>query len=137
MVDICSCSHLKKRKFFIWFSFSSAFLIIRKIGMCSIRYFLILYFIQWSTCSNVKLVKERLTKDGEHLSIKRLLEIPSPHYFLNRFYFADYPVKINLTNEITKKIREWSPELLMLDATSPYYFSPDDRANLLAYLEAG
>jgi hypothetical protein len=51
---------------------------------------------------------------------------------------------MNLSKELNQIIQEWSPRLLALDPTCPYYFSkinnassPDEGLNLLSYLQAG
>ncbi|CAF1301845.1 unnamed protein product [Rotaria sp. Silwood1] len=88
-------------------------------------------------------IKERLENSAQRLSIERLIESPDAKSYLNNYLTKNSPHIINLNEELTKMIHEWSPRLLALDPTCPYYFSkfnnislPEEDRNLLSYLQA-
>ena len=101
----------------------------------------------WVICadkpSELEQVKQRLKSSAEQLSLTIFLEAPEAPSYLNFDLVKNAAHKMNLTAELTKIIREWSPRLLALDPTSPYYFSKfnnatssDEGLNLLSYLQA-
>ena len=88
-------------------------------------------------------VKQRLKASAEQLSMINFLEVPDADSYLNYDLVKNAPHKMNMTTELTKIIREWSPRLLALDPTCPYYFSTlvnasqiDEDFNLLSHLQA-
>ena len=88
-------------------------------------------------------VAQRLKASAEQLSMINFLEVPDADSYLNYDLVKNAPHKMNLTKELTKIIREWSPRLLALDPTCPYYFSTlvnasqiDEDFNLLSHLQA-
>ena len=85
-------------------------------------------------------LKEHLIKSAKQLSLTELEDPPRPSSYLSSRLTKNVPHQINLLNQITEYVLEWSPQFLSSDATAPYYFSkltnsPDD-LNLLAYLQA-
>jgi hypothetical protein len=93
--------------------------------------------------SELEQVKQRLKSLAEQLSLTIFLEAPEAPEYLNFDLVKNAPHKMNQTGDLTKIIREWSPRLLALDPTSPYYFSKfndptsdDEGFNLLSYLQA-
>jgi hypothetical protein len=91
------------------------------------------------TFSEIDRVKERLQSSAKELSITELSKSPKASFYLNSEFIKNAPHQINLTKEIP----EWTPRLLALDPTCPYYFSkynnassPNDDLNLLSYLQA-
>ncbi|CAF1149460.1 unnamed protein product [Adineta steineri] len=95
------------------------------------------------TTTNIERIEERLEQSGNQLPIKGFFEPPEADSYLNNYYVQDAPHKLILTKEITKFIHEWTPRLLALDPTGPYYFSklsdssvPEKDLNLLSYLLA-
>ncbi len=95
------------------------------------------------TLSEIDRVKGRLQKSAKQLSMMSFSEPPEPVSYINHDLIKNSPHKINVTNQLTQFIREWSPRLLALDPTCPDYFSkcnnvsiPDEDRNLLSYLQA-
>ena len=95
------------------------------------------------TLSEIDRVKERLQNSAKQLSMMSFSEPPDPVSYINHDLIKNSPHKINVTNQLTQFIREWSPRLLALDPTCPYYFSkfnnvsiPEEDRNLLSYLQA-
>ena len=95
------------------------------------------------TSSVIDRVKERLENSAKQLWIMGHSVPPDAASYLNHDLIKNMPHKVNLSNELTKIIREWSPRLLALDPTCPYYFStftndtsPETDLNLLSYLQA-
>jgi hypothetical protein len=91
-----------------------------------------------------KSIKNRLQRSVEQTSLRVFLELPTAETYLEYDLSSDSPHKMNVSDELTRLIPDWSPRLLALDPTSPYYFSKlnvegndDDDLNLLAYLRAG
>ncbi|CAF3733604.1 unnamed protein product [Rotaria sordida] len=86
---------------------------------------------------------ERLKVLATQSSIETFVELPDAESYLNNYLTKNSPHIINLNEQLTKIIREWSPRLLALDPTCPYYFSkfnnmslPEQDLNLLSYLQA-
>ncbi len=95
------------------------------------------------TPSEIDLVKERLQNSAEQLSIIGFSQPPEAASYLNHDLTKNSPHKIKLRKQLTKFIREWSPRLLALDPTCPYYFSKladssasEENLNLLSYFLA-
>ncbi|CAF2979370.1 unnamed protein product [Rotaria sp. Silwood2] len=88
-------------------------------------------------------IKERLENSAQQLSIEKLVELPNATSYLNNYLTKNSPHIMDLNDQLTKIIQEWSPRLLALDPTCPYYFSkfnnislPEHDRNLLSYLQA-
>jgi len=104
--------------------------------------YILLFLLFGSTTlifAEIDRVKERLQSSAKELSITELLKPPKASFYLNSEFIKNAPHQINLTKEIP----EWTPRLLTLDPTCPYYFSkynnassPNDDLNLLSYLQA-
>lgn len=88
-------------------------------------------------------IKERLETVAHLSSLTELVKIPKASFYLNSHLTQNHPHRIDLTNQLTSIIPEWTPDILASDPTCPYYFSKiihssssnTDR-NLLAYLQA-
>ncbi len=100
--------------------------------------------ISAETFSEIDPIKERLQNSAKQLSITELSDPPKPASYLNSKLTKNAPHQLNLVNELTKLIPEWSPRNLALDPTCPYYFSKfndpsaaEGDLNLLSYLQAG
>jgi len=96
------------------------------------------------TFSKIDRVKEHLQNSAEELSITVFSKLPKAVSYLNSELIKNVPHQINLAKELTKIIPEWTPHVLALDPTCPYYFSkynnalsPENDLNLLSYLQAG
>jgi len=92
--------------------------------------------------SEIDRIKERLQNSAKQSSIISFSEPPEAISYVNHDLIKNSPHKVNLTNELTRFIHEWSPRLLALDPTCPYYFSKfndisnsDQDRNLLSYLQ--
>lgn len=88
-------------------------------------------------------VKESLENSAQQLPIKTFEKLPDASSYLNDDLTNNNPHIINVNEQLTSIIREWNPRLLVLDPTSPYYFSkfnnisePEHDRNLLSYLQA-
>jgi hypothetical protein len=110
----------------------------------------VLFFLEYLSiisCDEISLsltnVKDKLTTSANQLSLTIFLGTPDAAEYLNFDLVKNSPNRLNLTNELMSTIREWSPRLLALDPTSPYYFSTltdmsqdNNDPNLLSYLQA-
>lgn len=99
--------------------------------------------ISAETSSVLDRVKERLISSAKQKPMTNFAELPDAASYINHDLISNAPHKLNLNKELTTVIREWSPRLLALDPTCPYYFSKfsDDSSsetdlNLLSYLQA-
>lgn len=88
-------------------------------------------------------IKERLENVAHQLPMTELVKIPKASFYLNSHLTQNLPHRIDLTNQLTSIIPEWTPQILASDPTSPYYFSKitqsssaKDDLNLLSYLQA-
>ncbi|CAF0763139.1 unnamed protein product [Adineta ricciae] len=93
------------------------------------------------TSSTFDRIRERLESSGKRITVVGHAEAPEAASYLNHDLTQNVPHKVNVSNQITKSIREWTPRLLALDPTCPYYFSektnaskPEEDLNLLSYL---
>ena len=99
--------------------------------------------IYTESLTKIDRVKEHLQSSARRLSITTFLELPNAASYLNHDLTQNSPHRMNLSEELTMTIREWSPRLLALDPTCPYYFSKyinvsssRQDLNLLSYLQA-
>ncbi|CAF3735475.1 unnamed protein product [Rotaria socialis] len=99
--------------------------------------------ISAETSSVLHQIKERLENLAQQLPIKTFEKLPDASSYLNDDLTNNNPHIINVNEQLTSIIREWTPRLLVLDPTSPYYFSkfnnisePEHDRNLLSYLQA-
>ncbi|CAF4740095.1 unnamed protein product, partial [Rotaria socialis] len=79
--------------------------------------------ISAETSSVLHQIKERLENLAQQLPIKTFEKLPDASSYLNDDLTNNNPHIINVNEQLTSIIREWTPRLLVLDPTSPYYFS--------------
>ncbi|CAF1042315.1 unnamed protein product [Didymodactylos carnosus] len=84
---------------------------------------------------NLKLNKDRLSNNGEQLTITQVLtQSPDAYTYINDHLTSNIPNKVNLSKQILSIVTDWSPQQLKLDESSPFYFSNKVSNNLLFYL---
>lgn len=100
-------------------------------------------FSSSETSSTFDRIRERLESSGKQITVVGHAEAPEAASYLNHDLTQNVPHKVNVSDQIKKSIREWTPRLLALDPTCPYYFSettnasiPEEDLNLLSYLLA-
>ena len=86
--------------------------------------------------SQFESIKNRLKTSPKSIVVNELLPLPSASTYL---HLDSVPHLLNLTEQITKLIQQWSPDLLVADRTTPFYFSSttEENSNLLAFLLSG